>query len=93
LIGVAASVHSKESPKNPPVSKEVPDPAAKPPQPKPSYRWYELEFLVPFRDMVLLLGFAAFETGVFLLPRVGTQLGLMTTGAGLVYASWRILRS
>jgi len=59
--------------------------------PKKSYRWYELEWLVPFRDLILLFGFAVFETGIFLLPRVGTQLGLMTTGAGLMYAAWRVL--
>jgi hypothetical protein len=54
-------------------------------------RWYELTWLVRFRDLVLLAGFVAFVVGVFYLPRVGFPLGLMTTGAGLMFAAWRVL--
>jgi hypothetical protein len=63
----------------------VPDP------PKPLYRWYDLDYLVPYRDLIFVIGFAVFETGVFLIPGIGLPAGLITTGAGLMYAAWRIL--
>jgi hypothetical protein len=55
---------------------------------KPPYRWYELNWIVPYRDVVLVIGYCVFETGIFLIPRWGLQLGLMTTGAGLGLAAW-----
>ena len=54
-------------------------------------RWYELEWMVPYRDLVLVIGYALFEAGVFLIPRWGLQLGLVTTGAGLALAAWFLL--
>lgn len=61
--------------------------------PPPRKHWYELDWLVPYRDVVLVLGFASFVTGVFLLPRFGVQAGLMVLGVGLVYAAWNVLLS
>jgi len=71
----------------------VPEPPLKPEvvKGKPVYRWYELEYLVRFRDLVLALGFLILVAGVFLIPKVGLQAGLVTLGAGLMYAAWRIL--
>jgi hypothetical protein len=59
---------------------------------KTRWRWWELEYLVPYRDAVLVIGFIVFETGVFFIPRIGLQAGLLTTGAGLMVAAWRVLR-
>jgi hypothetical protein len=55
------------------------------------HRWYELDYLVPYRDVVLALGFFIFVTGVFLIPRAGVPLGLIALGAGLMYAAWHIM--
>jgi len=69
------------------------EPPSKPVAVKAKLKWYELDWLVPYRDLILVMGFVAFEVGVFLLPKVGTQIGLMTTGAGLIYAAWRVLQN
>jgi hypothetical protein len=60
--------------------------------PKPRFKWWELDFLVPYRDIILVIGFLVFEAGIFTIPKVGVPVGLMTTGAGLVYAAYEILR-
>jgi hypothetical protein len=61
------------------------------PAPKPPSRWYELDYLVPYRDVVLVLGFGIFLAGVFLIPKAGLPLGFMAAGAGVIFAAWRIL--
>jgi hypothetical protein len=50
-----------------------------------------LDYLVPYRDVVLALGFFIFVAGVFLIPKAGIPLGLIAFGVGLMYAAWRIL--
>ena len=66
----------------------IPTPSPVPPR----HHWYELDFLVPYRDLILALGFFLFEAGVFLIPGWGVEAGLMTTGIGLMVAAWRILQ-
>jgi len=58
---------------------------------KQQSRWYELDWIVPYRDAVLVLGFVTLETGIFLIPNWGLQLGLITTGLGLALAAWFLL--
>jgi hypothetical protein len=70
----------------------MPEPQLKPEmKAAPVSRWYELEYLVRYRDAVLALGFFLLVAGVFLIPKVGLQAGLIVSGAGLMYAAWRIL--
>lgn len=66
----------------------MPDPV----KPPPEKHWYELDYLVPYRDLVLVVGFMLFEAGIFLVPRIGIESGLVTTGAALMIAAWRVLR-
>jgi hypothetical protein len=65
--------------------------AEKPKLIKPPYHWYELDWVVPYRDLVLVLGYLVFEAGVFLIPGWGLSLGLITMGAGLALAAWFLL--
>jgi hypothetical protein len=65
------------------------------PNPGPSsrIRWYDLSWVVPYRDLVLVIGFGCFLTGVFLIPKWGLQAGLILLGVGLIVAAWRVLQS
>ena len=51
--------------------------------------WYELEWLVPYRDLLFVLGFASVVAGV---SRWSAPGALITAGAGLMYAGWLMSR-
>ena len=51
--------------------------------------WYELERLIPYRDLLFVAGFALVVMGV---SRWSAPGALITAGAGLMYAGWLMSR-
>lgn len=66
------------------MSPKKPEPKAPAP-----LKWYELERLVPYRDLVLVLGALLTVIGVML---VFVPAALIVAGVGLVYLSWRMAK-
>lgn len=50
-------------------------------------KWYELDSLVPYRDLILALGFGLFVGGVMMFS---VSVGVIVFGAGLVWVSQRM---
>ena len=48
--------------------------------------WYELDWLLPFRDLVTVIGFALFVAGIYQMPypRISHPLAMIVTGAGIL---------
>lgn len=55
--------------------------------PKPVSHWYELDLLLPYRDLILVLGFFCVVYGVRCWSGPGAWI---VGGAGLIAASWRM---
>jgi len=71
-------------------TREEPDPDLKPAAVKaPGPRWYELEWVMPYQDLVIVGGFFLFVAGVAMIYR---PAGVMTAGAGIFAAGWLMAR-
>ena len=61
---------------------------AKPAVP-PKVHWYDLDWVVKYRDLVLVSGGALVITGIAMIYR---PAGFIVAGMGMIFLAWRILR-
>ena len=67
----------------------------KPVQP-PAARWYDLEWLVPFRSLMLVVGGTLMTAGAVTAlwriagPSAAVGIGMILAGAGLAFLAWRM---
>ena len=63
---------------------------------KPSARWYDLEWVLPFRSLMLVIGgvlvVAGFVTALWKIagPLVASGIGLILAGLGVAALAWRM---
>jgi hypothetical protein len=54
---------------------------------KPPARWYELDWLLPYKDLMLIAGGALVVAGVAMMTVAGS---LIVAGSALAFLAWRM---
>jgi len=55
----------------------------------PKMHWYELDWVVKYRDLVLVLGGGLVITGIAMIYK---PAGFIVAGTGMIFLAWHILR-